>query len=241
MLDRILQALSQWLGRQHVDGAAPAHVGRPGVDLLVAAGQAAIKRADELWALDIFDPRRADDSIPALSSKALITRMIRGKDALWWDWEPKYAGDGSFEWCGSFAAACWSSVKPSLRRTYFASTYRLDRYARYQPVNGERNTGSGRVLVEMDEHTTVRPEMRQGDIITVGPAGSGYGKHICLVDKVKGNVVYTIEGNGNGRGPNGKRQGVVRGYRAIGMQGMKEIGTTWHVRRLIRPSVEDLS
>jgi hypothetical protein len=204
---------------------------------LAKSGQAAIDTAGTLWHSDIFDPRRTDHSIRAESSRKAIDSFIH--EGLGWTWEPPYAGDGDFEWCGAFAAYCWSAIKPELRKTYFASTYRLDRYARYQSVNGEKNSGKGRLIADLDEHSLSVPwEPHAGDILLIGPPGSGYGKHICLVESYNWNgktkVFRTIEGNGTGRGPDGKqRQGVVCGERHLG-------GNGWHARRLIRPSVEDL-
>lgn len=201
---------------------------------LEATGRMAVSRAAAFWCLGIYDPRRTDETTQGRTCKAQIDTFIRSD--LGWTWEPPYAGDGAFEWCGAFAAACWNTIKPAIRKTYFASTYRLDRYARYASVNGEKNRGSGRLLAELDEHSTSLPwEPRAGDILTIGPAGSGYGKHICLVESFGNGVFTTIEGNGTGLAPNGKRwQGVVRGERKLG-------GDGWHARRLIRPSVEDLA
>jgi hypothetical protein len=197
-------------------------------------GELAIEQAADWWDNDIIDPRVGEESNCASRSRLLINQCIQV--GLGWKWEPFYAGDGRFEWCGAFAAFCWQSVKPQLRKTYFASTYRLDRYARYQSVNGEKNKGSGRLCAELDEHSKSLPfEPRAGDILLIGPAGSGYGKHICLVESFANDVFQTIEGNGTGIGPDGKRrQGVVRATRMLG-------GDGWHARRLIRPSAEDLA
>ena len=205
---------------------------------LANAGIDAVERATGEWQNAIYDPPRAATSINDLMSKTSIDRYIR--KGLGWTWEPSYAGDGDFEWCGAFAAWCWFSIRPALRKTYFASTYRLDRYARYGSVNGEKNRGSGRLLAELDEHSTVHAlpfAPRAGDILTIGPIGSGYGKHICLVEKFdpRLGIFATLEGNGTGLAPNGQRwQGVVRGERKLG-------GDGWHARRLIRPSPEDLA
>lgn len=201
---------------------------------LESHGRLAISEALRLWKLDIYDPPRSDKSVSAIASKGHIDSFIRS--GLGWTWEPTYAGDGAFEWCGAFAAWCWAGVKAQLRRQYFASTYRLDRYARYQSVNGELNRGAGRLIATLDEHSNVTPwEPRAGDILMIGPPGSGFGKHITLVESFDGKVFHTVEGNGTGTGPHGERQqGVVRAVRTLG-------GTGWHARRLIRPSVEDLA
>lgn len=205
---------------------------------LATAGQSAIATASIEWSKAIYDPRRTDNTTDATASKTEITGYIH--DGLGWTWEPRYAGDGDFEWCGAFASFCWLPICAALRKTYFASTYRLDRYARYGSVNGEKNPrpalGPWRLLAELDEHSVTLPFVpRAGDILLIGPAGSGYGKHICLVESYADGVFSTIEGNGNGRAPNGKIwQGVVRGKRKLG-------GDGWHARRLIRPAPSDLA
>jgi hypothetical protein len=201
-----------------------------------AAGRTAIDCAESLWKVGIYDPRRSDKSEAGTTSRMYIDRMIQS--GLGWTWEPAYTGDGDFEWCGAFAAHCWraAGLNAEARKTYFASTYRLDRWARGQSVNGKPNKKpADRLLAEIDENSTALPwEPRAGDILLIGPAGSGYGKHICLVESYADGVFRTIEGNGTGLAPNGKRwQGVVRAERKLGGEG-------WHARRLIRPSAEDL-
>lgn len=205
-------------------------------DALEEAGQKALGLALVQWGHDIYDPKMSDTSANAIECKKVIDQMIRF--GLGWTWEPPYAGDGDFEWCGAFAAKCWPGIKPALRRTYFASTYRLDRYGSYRSVNGEKNEGEGRLMATLDEHST-QPFFvpRAGDILLIGPTGSGYGKHICLVESYSQatRMFSTIEGNGTGLGPNGERQqGVVRAKRSLGG------ANVWHARRLIRPSVDDL-
>jgi hypothetical protein len=213
---------------------------RPPAPDLAQCGKTVISVATEQWADGIADPRQADDSIIGRTQKGSIDRYIR--DGLGWTWEPRSRGDGSFEWCGAFAAWCWSHVglNAEARKTYWASTYRLDRWARYESVNGKQNkkpkAGPHRLLAELDERSTVLPfEPQAGDVLLIGPQGSGYGKHICLVESYADGVFSTIEGNGTGRAPNGKIwQGVVRGKRKLGGEG-------WHARRLIRPAPSDLT
>jgi hypothetical protein len=227
---------------------------------LAAAGQRAVDRAAVMWQAGVYDPRRVDTSKDAERCRGVIDTFIRSD--LGWTWEPPYKGDGDYEWCGAFAAFAWIAVRPELRKTYFASTYRLDRYARYASVNGERNGGTGRLLAELDENSrdvggfiqtnlngrtqSIGWAPRPGDILTIGPVGSGYGKHICLVESYADGVFSTIEGNGTGLAPNGQRwQGVVRGRRYLGKEHIGPDGTKvradWHARRLIRPSAEDLA
>lgn len=203
-------------------------------DKLKIAGEKAVERALAMWKLDIYDPKKADQSQAAAASKQYIDDMIRS--GLGWTWESTYDGDGDFEWCGAFAAACWIDVKSGLRETYFSSTYRLDRYASYRSQNGEANVGTGRLYCKLDESSTAADltfEPRAGDILLIGP--KGYGQHICLVESVKDGFFRTIEGNGNGRDPMGNVQhGVVKSKRPLGQN------MAWCARRLIRPSVDDL-
>lgn len=203
-------------------------------------GRRAIDVAAAEWSKAIFDPRVNDNSTDATYSKTAITEFIH--EGLGWNWEPRYEGDGRFEWCGAFAARCWAEAGLRLewRRTFFASTYRLDRWARYAPFDDKHKNprpalGPWRLLAELDEHSATLPFVPQaGDILLIGPAGSGYGKHICLVESYEDGVFSTYEGNGNGRAPDGRIwQGVVRGKRKLGGEG-------WHARRLIRPAPGDL-
>ena len=204
---------------------------------LWAAGVEAIETALRWWKDDIYDPKRSDTSIEAEYSASIIDTFIR--NGLGWGWEPPYEGDGDFEWCGAFAATCWAAVKPELRKAYFSSTYRLDRYAKYRSAFGEKNEGSGRLVLDLDENTNVREfpskwQVMPGDILLVGRAG--YGSHICLVESydAEGGVFSTVEGNGVGKGPNGERQhGVVRAKRILAAE--------YGARRIIRPSAEDLA
>lgn len=204
-------------------------------DRLRFAGEKAVERALAMWKLDIYDPKTTDDTLEAVRSKQYIDDMIRS--GLGWTWEQPYAGDGDFQWCGAFAAACWIDVKPELRKLYFSSTFRLDRYASYRPAFGEKNEGSGRLCAQLDMSSTAATlpfEPRAGDILLVGT--KGYGSHICLVESFdpETGLFNTIEGNGNGKGPNGELQhGVIRRRQRLGV-------SFYCARRLIRPSVDDL-
>jgi hypothetical protein len=204
-------------------------------DDLARAGELAVAEAERFWSLNIFDPKRTDTSEAAKRSRFQIDEMIR---RCGWTWEIPYAGDGQLEWCGLFVGACWAKAgitKPMLK-TFFASTYRLDRWARHQAFNGATNpvTDPPRLIVDLNEQTTALPwEPRAGDILMIGPGKPAYGSHICLVKSFNGRDFETVEGNGIGDGPKGKQQGVVHGTRHLG-------GAGWCARRLIRPSVADL-
>lgn len=206
---------------------------------LAATGRGAVDVATSLWERDIYDPKPSDTTPNAAACKTAIDNMIR--IGLGWTWEPPYAGDGSFEWCGAFVAKCWTQIAPELRKAFFASTYRLDRFCRYQSIQGYDNpkpaSGPYRLIADLDERSKTVPwEPRAGDVILIGP--SGYGQHICLVESFDASTgtFNTIEGNGTGTGPNGERQqGVVKAARKLG-----GFTTGWHVRRLLRFAPSDL-
>ena len=202
-------------------------------------GATAVAEARRLFDLDVYDPPRGDQRPAAQRSRLAIDALLK---ASGWTWEVPYRGDGQVEWCGLFAGACWRTAGMPLDtvRTFLPSTYRLDLWGRYKSfdakhVNARPLAGPRRLFAEFDEHSTLLPfEPRAGDILTIGPAGSGYGKHICLVESYESGVFHTIEGNGVGVGPDGnRRQGIVRGRRSLG-------GTAWHARRLIRPAPGDV-
>jgi hypothetical protein len=213
------------------------------LDTLTVAASQALANADAMWRQDIYDPATSDKSADADRCRGAIDGMIQ--KGLLWTWEPPYAGDGSFEWCGAFLASAWIAVKASLRQTYYASTYRLDRYARYLPVNDKPNpkpaTGPYRMIVDLDESSTSASltfGVQTGDILLIGPK-PGYGAHICFVEGFDAatSMFLTVEGNGTGLGPNGERQqGVVRARRSLG--GAKG---SWCARRLIRIAPSDLA
>jgi hypothetical protein len=211
---------------------APAPVARKTDEDLRKAGEKAVERALSMWALDIYDPKQDDYSDAAGTSAGHIVDMIHS--GLGWTWVG-YAGDGDFEWCGAFAATCWMDIKASLRKDYYSSTYRLDRYASYRSAFGEepdaRPADGERLRAAVDGLDFRRFfDPRPGDILLVGK--KGYGTHICLVESydAAAGAFCTVEGNAFGNGPHGEyQQGVIRRTR-----GLKEI------RRIIRPGVDDL-
>ncbi len=203
-------------------------------------GDRVVAEAVRFWTADIYDPAHSDKSVRANTCRAYIDTMLR---ACGWTWEIPYLGDGQVEWCGIFAAACWraAGIDPTWLATYFASTYRLDTWARYDTFdathpNHKPQTGPYRMLAELDQRSTSLPFAPQaGDILTVGNGSLPYGNHITIVvsyDPVR-KVFSTISGNGGGIGPDGKRrQGVVKADFALG-------GPGYCARRLIRPAPAD--
>lgn len=207
------------------------------------AASRALASAQSLWQQDIIDPSQSDTSANAARCRGAIDAMIQ--NGLLWTWEPPYSGDGAFEWCGAYLAAVWSAVKGTLRQSFYASTYRLDRYARYLPIDSNPNpkpsTGPYRQIVDLDESSTPSSltfGAQTGDILLIGNK-AGYGSHICFVERfdAASKLFYTYEGNGTGTGPSGStQQGVVRGKRALG-----GAPGSWCARRLIRIAPSDLA
>lgn len=208
---------------------------------LAAAGKEAVLEGLRLWSLDIIDPKRGDASELAQRSRGVIEDCLT---ACGWTWQVPYKGDGQVEWCGFFAGACWraAGLDPKWLATYWASTYRLDQWASYRTFN-ERNpnpapaTGPRRLMARLDPWSTSLPFVpREGDILLIGDGSPASGDHICVVTGwiPEKRTFLTVEGNGFGLGPDGKRrQGVVTGQRKLGGEG-------YCARRLIRPAPSDI-
>lgn len=226
---------------------------------LVAAGKVAAMQALSFWLLNIQDLPAANS--PDFSRCQLfIDQTIRTHAGVDWSWERPYRR-GSYQWCGAFAARCWAAagLQLDLRRNYYPSTYRLERYATYQRHNATTPNprppqGPYRVCLELDEHSVVADlgsfQPRAGDIVLVGQtqavAGENfldYGTHVAVVehfDPVAG-VFYTIEGNGTGLGPDGaQKHGVIRAQRPLGIRGATS-KYAYHVRRVIRGAPADIA
>ena len=210
---------------------------------LEQAGRNALARGIAVWSEGLMDPTRKAFTDPAFADdRRFIDAIIRGPEGLGWSscsaLVREYRWDGDFEWCGAFAAYCWAPyIDLAIRKRYFPSTYRLDRYGQHKrafleavavvPVEQRRK------WLDMSTATIADIEAfgpRAGDILVVN--GSGYGQHITIVERwnrALGNF-STVEGNATGKGPNGERfQGVVRQ--------MRQLDTC---RRLIRPGLCDL-
>jgi hypothetical protein len=209
---------------------------------LAEAGRAAVIEGMRLWHLDIIDPKRSDDSEHAKRSRRDIDDIIV---AGGWPWMVPYKGDGALEWCGLFVGACWraAGLDPKWLASYFASTYRLALWASYRSFSDRMPNPEPepdvqrRRMARLDMTSSSLPwPPREGDILTIGDGSPADGDHICLVrsfDPVR-MVFSTIEGNGTGIGPDGRRrQGVVLAERKLG-------GAGYCARRLIRPAPSDL-
>lgn len=212
------------------------------IDRLELAGRAALMQAEHLWHMDVYDPKPSDRTPRADASRKVIDSILT---AAGWGWRVPYAGDGvGPEWCGLTVAACWraAGINPWWLATYFASTFRLDTWARYENFDDKHPnrrpiTGPYRLLSCMNtvsEGPSFVP--CAGDILMIGDGMPEFGDHICLVESYDADkrVFSTYEGNGVGLGPDGKRrQGIVRGERHVG-------GSGYCARRLIRPAPSDL-
>lgn len=222
----------------------------PVVDLELA-GRQALAEAVRLFALDVWDPPTGDHRPEAERWRTVITSLIASDAGLGWSWEGRYPGDGSgAEWCGAFASACWGAAGLPLatRRRSWASCLRLQRWASCRPgTDGKPNPPpkvGARLCIALDEHARTLPAgyaFQPGDVIIVGGVGSGAGRHITVAESFDGEAFATIEGNGVGLGPDGKRrQGIVRARRPLGLRAGQG-PHTYHARWIIRPAVGDLA
>jgi hypothetical protein len=224
------------------------------VDWLADAGTIAMCEAKATWLRNIVDLPPPNDTSYERCRKA-IDDMIRSPAGLAWAWQPPYQDD--YEWCGAFAGFSWraAGLIIGLRKTYFASTYRLDRYGRYKEAfentpNPRPTSGPTRQIVELNEHSgpfdahfANNDPPRAGDILLVGGKNTAYGKHVTIVESydLTSGVFTTLEGNATGRGPTGgTRHGVIRGKRPVGLPN-GSTPTTYHARRLMRPAPVDLT
>lgn len=211
-------------------------------ETLQHAGRVALNAGLLAWSQGIMDPTRKAFGDPAFADdRAFIDNCIRSPDGLGWGrcsaLTGPYRWDGDYEWCGAFAAYCWhASIPLAIRKRYFPSTYRLDRYGQHKrafleavPVVDESSRRKYLALDgDADDVDHFAP--RAGDILIVN--GKGYGQHITIVEVWDSAAMTfaTVEGNATGKGPKGERyQGVVRQTRAL-----KDC------RRLIRPGLCDL-
>jgi hypothetical protein len=196
----------------------------------------AVQAAEEFWKSDIIDPSSKDHSEKALHSLKFIDSIIRSKAGLNWTWEKEYKGDGDFQWCGAFVAACYAKAGLQLkyREKNFASTYRLDRWPQGISESADRDRqvtmddSKVRAYCKCESVEAIKAfKPRAGDIVLVGQ--SGYGTHITLLTEFDDDIFYTVEGNAFGDGPTDKKQeGVIKRMRKIS-----------DARRIIRPALAD--
>jgi len=216
---------------------------------LAAAGMAAVVEGVRLFYLDVQDPSSlalARGDLEATRWRSVIDQIH--KDAGWGSETPYRGNRVGREWCGFFVAACWrtAGIDPKWLATYWASTYRLGRWGSYQTFDDHHPNpppAAGvqrRLMAKLDPSSSAKTlpfVPREGDIVVIGDGSPPDGDHITLCvgfDPAKG-IIRTVEGNGIGNGPDGKRrEGIVMGERKIGGQG-------YCVRRIYRPAPGDLT
>lgn len=211
-------------------------------DALTRAGKHALNVGLLHWSHGIMDPTRKAWDDPAFADdRKFIDDCIRSPSGLGWGrcsaFTGPYRWDGDYEWCGAFAARCWShSIGLAIRKRYFPSTYRLNKYGQHKrafiesvpTVAPEHRRKWLAIDGDADDIDDFGP--RAGDILIVN--GKGYGQHITIVERWDPDLMHflTVEGNATGKGPKGERyQGVVRQVRPLAV-----------CRRLIRPGLCDL-
>jgi hypothetical protein len=218
------------------------------------AGELALNRAKSIWLKGVVDPKDASKSESYQASRGWIDRFI--KEGLEWTWQAPYVDDNDFAWCGAFASFAWKSVglDPKWRKTFWASTLRLDCWGGYRDWNEVKNpkpAEGGRLVRVLNESSSpLQAEFdgpddvalpRAGDILLVGVKAQG--EHICLIESydMASGFFTTIEGNATGKTAQGHTvEGVIRTRRPVGRpEGMS--GHAYHARRLIRPALSDLS
>ncbi len=229
------------------------------------AGQHVVETALGFWRQHIVEPQRETGLV---RERAWIDSIIRSDAGLNWPrcspTQKEFRKGPDFEWCGAFAAACWraAGLDGRIAFAYFASTYRLDNFGRY--IRGIDDAATRTAYIAFpkpasdprrhlvcDEHTTIAAVTRwrpqPGDIVMVTQPKRlpkyRYGSHIAIVERwdPERGVFETIEGNATGCFPDGSiGQGVVRQTRKVGLT-RDDNRDTWHVRRIIRPSLADLT
>ena len=210
-------------------------------DALTRAGELAVIEAERLWSLDVYDPPRADKSARANSCRAVIEGIIRGAG---WGFTCPYLGNGPPQWCGMFAAACWRAggIDPSWFATYWASTYRLRCWARYErfdqrhPNPMPATSTDLRMFGELHPGKPLPFDPRPGDVVIVGDGEPDAGDHVtvCVRYDAARRVFETISGNGGGAGPRGdRREGISRREYAIDTGGYRAMF-------VVRPAFGDL-
>lgn len=194
----------------------PAGEGRMGEGALTsevqAAAAVALERAQAEFERDVTEPGLGGDW-------QRIDLYIRGDEGLQWSWEEPYTRNGQFAWCGAFAAQCWASLLPQIRKKTFPSTYRLwrDWQARRVPVEGMQ---PGDIVVVFNDSASAADRQAKP-----------YGQHITICKELAGDAYVTYEGNARAYGPNGDyREGVGSRERALSS-----------IAAVYRPQAQDLA
>lgn len=166
-------------------------VERPTEYASAEAGREALERALEQWREEILEP------IGEVNDGPILERYVHAGSG--WRGVKKYQ-NRKLAWCGHFAAYCWGSVLPKIRKKSFPSTYRLWEWGRGTP-----------------RHIKKLEDARAGDIMVIRTStGKRWGDHITIIDRIEDSGAWTVEGNAFGETPNENRaEGVVRCFRPI--------------------------
>jgi len=193
----------------------------PITDQVAQAALDATLRAEGEWELDVTEP-----GLGGAHGADRINVYISGSDGLQWpdanmkkDGANPYEKNGDFAWCVAFAAYCWATLKPSIRKSTFPSTYRLwrDWQSRRIPASNMR---AGDIVVVWNDSATAEDREKKP-----------YGQHITICRQPGADSYTTWEGNARATGPDGRyREGV--GTRE------RELST---VAVVYRPQVSDLT
>jgi len=237
--------------------ALGANTPRQADEALRYAGLVAVAEAKLCFLEDITDlPPRTSPQFERCAK--FIDNLIRTTFGINWTWESPYRRADQFKWCGTLPACGWGNagLKVNLRTDFFASNFRLDRYARYERVKDgpfppkPATGGPHRMIIGLDEHT--RPEdvkfpdgssPRAGDIMLIGDKNPAWGDHITMLERWDAGEFWqpTIEGNGRGFGPDGlSRDGIVRAKRRIGNLPKDGPTTSYFALRIIRVGFDDI-
>lgn len=206
-----------------------------------SAGELAALEAERQWALDIFDPSKSDKSPRARECACHIEGII---ERAGWGFATPYVGNGTPQWCGMFAADCWraAGLDPASFATYWASTYRLGLWARYQKFDAKHPNPPPvadeprRLIAAVAHGFAPKFAPRRGDVIIVGDGEPDAGDHvtICVGWNAEKMTADTISGNGGGVGPFGnKREGISRRTYAVDQKG-------YRVMFVLRPAPSDI-
>ena len=163
--------------------------------------EAVLGRAMTEWFTRIQDPAVGAHAPDDERGRTAIERYIR--EGLGSALSHGYAGDGSFSWCGAFAAWCWRAAGITVKSASpfagadvpghpFGSTYRLSAACKKDPA------------FRVAKISDIGPS----DIVVVySKKNPTYGDHIVSAlawgDKVQSELI-AVHGNGHGRWPTGE-------------------------------------
>ncbi len=228
---------------------------------LTTAGQLAVRVAKLTWMGNVVDLPPAGAPNYA-QCRQTIDQLIRTPRGINWSWLPPYKPK-AFKWCGTLPAEGWGAagITATVRQKFFSSNYRLRCWAGYEQyddtslgLNKKPATGPYRQIVDLDDFPSSRysvsdvkfpdgTNVREGDIMLIGPLTESDGVHITMIEAVDHNAtsstwISTIEGNGTGYFPDGTYgHGVIRARRQM----LSKPSDSGYVGRyLLRPSLTDL-